>query len=107
MADEAIEEAFSSALKLHHAGRLNEAARIYGEILQKRPDCAEALHHLGIIEAQAGRNGSAINLIRRAIALKPGFVEAHHNLGHVLVNGPEPEEAVRAYREAVALRADR
>ena len=106
MANQPTENAFDAALKLHQAGRLSEAARIYRRILDAQPRSAEALHHLGVIEAQAGRHESAVHLIRQAISLKPDYAEAHNNLGHVLINGPHPEQAIGPYRQAVALRPD-
>ena len=55
-----------NAMQLRRAGRLADAARIYGEILASEPLNFEALHALGIISYQSGKLDDAENLIGRA-----------------------------------------
>ena len=43
-----------SALRLQRAGRLNEAADIYAQVLRDQPRHFDALHALGIIRYRAG-----------------------------------------------------
>ena len=62
---------FDRGLALHRQGRMAEAARIYCEVLLRRPDHADALHCLGIIALQTRRLDEAVDLIGKAIALKP------------------------------------
>jgi protein O-GlcNAc transferase len=66
-----IQQTFDLALQHHQAGRLQEAERLYRQILTQQPEHAVAMHHLGLIAYQAGRNDAAVDLIRRAIALDP------------------------------------
>jgi protein O-GlcNAc transferase len=59
---------FGDAVRHHQAGRLNEAERLYREVLQADPRHADALHFLGVLAHQAGRNDVAVDLIDKAIA---------------------------------------
>lgn len=72
------------AVRLHQSGRLQQAERLYREILAAQPDHADALHLLGVLTHQSGRPGIAVELIEQAIALRPGAPAFHYNLAHVL-----------------------
>ena len=60
----------SLALQQHQRGCLDEAARLYQNILVVRPDDSEALHLLGVVAHQQARHDQAIQIIGRAIALE-------------------------------------
>ena len=68
------------ALQQHQRGCLEEAGRLYQNILASRPDNSEALHLLGVVAHQQRRHEPAIQLIERAIALNPGRAAYHANL---------------------------
>jgi hypothetical protein len=51
-----IEQAIQIALASHQAGRLDEAERIYQQVLQAQPVHPDALHLLGLIACQGGRD---------------------------------------------------
>jgi tetratricopeptide (TPR) repeat protein len=103
MAERTIQQNFDLALQHHQAGRLQEAERLYREILTRQPSHAGALQYLGIIANQAGRSDIAVELIRRAIALEPNDAAAHSNLGNVLKDKGQLDEAIVACRRAIAL----
>ena len=50
----------SLALQHHQRGCLDEAARLYQNILAGQPDNSEAIHLLGVVAHQQGRHESAI-----------------------------------------------
>ena len=60
------ETLLESALRLQRAGRLNEAADIYTQVLREQPRHFDALHALGIIRYQTGRLEEAERLIGEA-----------------------------------------
>ena len=43
---------FNEGVALHQQGKLIDAQRIYGEVLQQQPNHFDALHMLGVIAAQ-------------------------------------------------------
>ena len=60
-----IEQAVQIALQHHQAGRIAEAEKIYREVLNQRPNQADALHLLGVIALQVSRFDDAVDLISR------------------------------------------
>jgi len=61
------EALLKDALRLRRAGKLSEAAALYGQVLSAEPEHFEALHALGILNYQSGRLEDAERLIRAAI----------------------------------------
>jgi protein O-GlcNAc transferase len=91
---------------LYRQGKLAEAERCYGEVLQRQPDHFDALHLLGVIAIQSRRTEMGVELIKRAIRLNPKVAEAHNNLGNALMDLKRPAEALASYDRAVALKPD-
>ncbi len=99
-----MQDQFKQALSLHAAGRVAEAERLYGAILDGDPHHAGALHHLGLVRAGQRRNEEALALIGRALAEDPGSATAHYNLGTTLRMLGRDGEAVASFERAIALR---
>ena len=91
-------------LALQQAGKLQEAARIYSDIVEEQPDNAEAWHLLGTIEIMQGRHESALALIKKALGLKPRSAVYLHNRAYVMGALGKLAEAEADYREAIRLR---
>jgi predicted O-linked N-acetylglucosamine transferase (SPINDLY family) len=70
------------------------------------PDAFDALHLLGVVEAQQGRLAEAHRLLDRALAINPRSAEAHSNRGNVLLALLRFEEACASYERALELRPD-
>jgi tetratricopeptide (TPR) repeat protein len=87
----------------HQAGRLDEAAQLYAQMLASEPDHADALHLLGVIQQQRGDCATSLALIERAIALNPGAAHYHCNLANALTGVGRAAEAVEACRRALSL----
>ena len=100
------EQAFATAVDLHRAGRLAEAAQFYRKILELMPAHFGALHYLGLVCTQQGSFGEAAGLLQKAVALDPQSFEARTNLGIALVGLQRLDEAMEEYRRAIALRPD-
>jgi predicted O-linked N-acetylglucosamine transferase (SPINDLY family) len=93
-------------MQCQQAGQFGEAERLYRQILAQQPDCADALHLLGVVCAQGGRYQEGVELIGRAIALHPLVGGFHANLGKVFLAAKSPEQAAGAFRQAVRLNPD-
>ena len=94
---------FEAAITHHEAGRLDEAERLYIEILRLDPDHAGAMHGLGVIAHQIGRNDLAVELITRSIELNPSAPHFFNSLGNALKALGQIDEALIRYQEALAL----
>ena len=96
----------NQALRLHQAGQLAEAARIYGTILQTNPRHFQALYLLGFAHFQAGAFADAERLIGEALKLNPRAPDAHYNRGCALQNLQRHREALASFDAALALKPD-
>ena len=94
------------ALRLRRAGKLAEAAELYGQVLRAEPKHFEALHALGILNYQSGRLEEAERLIRQAVAANPNAADAAYNHACLLQKLNRPEEALAAFDSALAIRPD-
>ena len=55
------------AVGLHQSGRLEDAEKLYHDILEREPDNPDALHLLGVLNLQRGDLEDAKTLIVRAL----------------------------------------
>jgi protein O-GlcNAc transferase len=98
-----LQQSLMTAMQHQQANRLEEAEKLYRQILAQHPNSADALHLLGVLSAQLGRHQEGVKLIRQAIANRPTVAGYHSNLGHALFASKHFEEAADAYREAAKL----
>ncbi len=91
------------AFEHHRAGRYEQAAALYRQVLQATPTNADALHLLGVALHQAGQHDSAVQWIERAIAVRGNDAAFHANLGEVLFALGKLDDAARSYRQALRL----
>ena len=73
--------ALREAVGRHRAGRLDEAAALYAEVLAVDASNGDALHLSGVLAYQQGRHPDAISMISRAIQSKPSVPEFWHSRG--------------------------
>jgi tetratricopeptide (TPR) repeat protein len=99
----ATRQMLEAALRFHRAGQFQQAALVYGRILQIDPDHADSLHLLGMVASQARQPEMAIDLIQRAIALNGGVAAYHSNLGSIFQGLGKLDEAVDRYTLALSL----
>ena len=106
LAAAALQAKLNQGMALHRQGKLADAERCYGEVLQRQPDHFDALHLLGVIARQTRRTEQGVELIKRAIGLNPKVAAAHNNLGNALRDLKRPAEALASYDKAIALKPD-
>ena len=92
---------------VHRAGRLDEAMAAYRAVLAAVPEHPDALHLMGLLEAQRGRHAQAEALITRAVAVRPREPMFHNNLGIVCLECGRLDEAEAHFRAALSLDPDR
>ncbi len=94
------------AMNLQRQGALDQAERLYHQVLELSPGHPDALHLLGLIAFQRGQGEAAVQAIGAALANSPGPALYHSNLGAVLTTLGRSREAEEHLRTAVALSAD-
>jgi FkbM family methyltransferase len=100
---DSISQVLNTAVAHHQARRLDEAARIYEQILATTPHCADAHHLLGLVDATRGNHDLAVERIGRAIQLVPATAVYHANLAKLFRESGKLKEAEASYREAVRI----
>lgn len=96
-----VEALLQRAFQDHGAGRLNEAAQGYNQVLKLSPGHADALHLLGLVMRAAGRIDDAVRLIEQAVAARPHWPDAFYNLGNALAALGRAPDAIKAYNTAI------
>src|SRR3989338_8758704 len=94
------------ATLLHRSGKLEDARRLYMEIVGGAPDFAEAWHRLGLIEQAMGQPNEAADLMRKAIQLDERQPLYFFGLGQFMQDLHEPGEAEKLFRQALTLNPD-
>lgn len=90
------------ALEFHHAGRLDEARRLYTAILERSPDHPEALHLFGLTAYQMGNLPEAAHSIDAALRLQPANAKYLSNRGNVAKAQGDTDAARDFYEQALA-----
>ena len=102
-ASSAVQQKLVTALQHHQAGRLEEAERLYRQVLALDPRQADGLHLLGVVAHQSGRHDLAVEMIGRAVAINATEASYHSNLGVALKHLGRLDDAVACYRRALDL----
>lgn len=97
-----LDEAFA----LYQKGSVAKAASVCRRIVHSESGNAEALHLLGIIEAQTGNAPAALNLIDRAISVNAENFRFHFNRSLVLQQLGRLDEALASCDTALILKPD-
>jgi len=106
MSVSSIQQMLVQAFTFHQAGRLDQAAPLYREVLKNAPNHFDALHMLGVLSLQTGHTDEALRLIDTAIAVNPHDAVAINNRGNILRVLERHQDALDSYARAVALRPE-
>src|SRR5258708_2152943 len=101
-----MQDELTTALELHLAGQLDQAARLYEKVLAESKDNADALHLLGVLSYQRGDSHKAVELIGRAVSLQSSVPAFHANLAEAYRAVGQLEQAVACCRTALRLSPD-
>jgi tetratricopeptide (TPR) repeat protein len=88
---------------MNEKGEANEAARLFGTLVEMRPDDATARANYGLALLNANHVLDAARELRLALEYDPGNVNAHNNLGVAYVRLNRMEDARREFERAVKL----
>jgi tetratricopeptide (TPR) repeat protein len=88
------------------AGRFDEAAALYQDLIRSIPGDPGLMFNLGLARFSAGRHREAIAALKEAVRLDPGLATAWLLLGMSHLKLDEPAGALEPLRRAVRLRPD-
>ena len=94
------------ALAFHQSGNLEDAERLYLQLMRAVPKDPTAPHLLGVVRAQQGRSSEALELMSTALKLRPDAPEVLSNYGNVLKTEGRFAEALASYDRALAVKPD-
>lgn len=100
------EALLDKGLDLHKRGSLDDAAKIYQEILSIDPEHLDALQLLATLKGQIGDHAVALTLFDEVIRLRPDYAGAFNNRGNALKRLKRVHEAIESYDVAIRLKPD-
>src|SRR5215471_17086442 len=94
------------ATELHQQGRLDEAERLYRQLLDHDRAHFDALHRLAIVALQRGDFDEALSRVEVALRVRPDSAAALSNKGSILLSLKRYVEALAAYDRVIHCDAD-
>jgi SAM-dependent methyltransferase len=82
---ESVRRLFGEAVRHQHLGKLNEAAKLYRQVLSLEPDHAEASNNLGCVFLAQGKLREARARFERALVLVPQLFDDFASIRALLV----------------------
>ena len=95
--------ALRTAFALHQAGRLDNAARVYRQVLTSNPGNFLALHYLGVLEASFGNFEQAKSFIARSVEMQPSNISFLENYATVLSQSGDYGAALQVCRHGLEI----
>ncbi|TGK21163.1 tetratricopeptide repeat protein [Leptospira fluminis] len=102
MAESDSRKKFNEALRLEKQGKISQAAKLYGEIVQSEPGFQKAYLNLGALYSKSGDSENAIRTYRKALEIGK-TPELYYNMGVELYRLNSPEAAIRALKNSLEL----
>ena len=98
-----IKQTFNLATQYHQKNNLNEAKKIYLQILKINPNHVNAHNNLGAAYKQLGEIEKAKSCFEKVIQLNPNDVDGHNNLGLLLFELKEIQKAKSFFEKTIQL----
>ncbi len=86
-----------------HDAELDQAVRCFQQVVDKRPDFAEAHFNLGVVLYRSGQSDNALESFSKSIGLNPDQAEPYNSMGVIHWESANIESALRCFRRAVEL----
>jgi protein O-GlcNAc transferase len=96
------QQILARAVAAHQAGNIAQAEFLYKMVLQADKKQFDALHMLGLIEAQRGDFAAGLTRIKDALRVRPNAPEALINLGRIQSELGDQAAAIATYKKALA-----
>ena len=98
---------FKKAMTLHQAGRLQEAAVLYEQLIARIPKSPpQVLTCLGTVKLQLGKIEAGVQILEQSLRISPNQPEPLNNRGLGLMQLNRFVEARKSFDRAIALKPD-
>lgn len=104
MDEQTLNSTLREALYLQQEDNLDEAQKLFEQILSQAPNNADALHGMGLLCAQRRDFKGAVHWLQQAVASAPHIPGFHNNLGNAYKALNKAGDAKRHYNEALRLK---
>lgn len=101
-----VREQLVTALACHQRGDIKTARAMYEAVLRDHPRCFDALHLLGVLNADTGALDQGIGLIRAALDVEPTHATAHFSLASALLRKGDQRSALACLDRALELQPE-
>lgn len=95
-----------NALSLHESGHLDEAEKIYRQILVTAPDHPDILNLLGLVAQAKNNHSEACSLFMNAIKNKSDNVAYYYNLAFSLKSSGRTQEALDCFLKVAGMKPE-
>ena len=99
----AFEQVLKNGISAHLEGHLEEADRLYQQVLEKEPKNADAWHLTGALAHSRGDLDGSRRKLEHALKLEKNFPEALNTLGNILKDQKEFAAALKVYSRALEI----
>jgi tetratricopeptide (TPR) repeat protein len=96
-----VNETLQQATRLHQAGQMQEAARLYQSILQTHPHNTDANHNLGLLAMQVGQPASGLVHLQNAWRNNPNIEQYCVTLTECLLRIGRSDDALKVIKNAM------
>jgi predicted O-linked N-acetylglucosamine transferase (SPINDLY family) len=96
-----LQTLLEQGINKHKLGKINEAEKLYQQVIKNAPGHFDALQLLGSIEVIKKNYAGSITYLKRAIKTNPFDAKCHNFLGVVLEENGQHDEALISYQNAV------
>lgn len=97
------DQVYQQALSFHHAGKLNEAEKLYRQLLSYFPNEVGVLSPLGTLLLQLEKHDEGVAVLNQSLKIHPQQPDVFYNLGVELQKHTKLQEALEAYKQALKL----
>ena len=101
-----IDQLLQQGITAHKEGKLEEAKRLYMNILKINPLQLDANYNMGIILISLNKSADALPFFKTAIKINPNFTKAYFNSGIILNELGKLDEAETSYKKAIEIKPD-
>jgi Flp pilus assembly protein TadD/peroxiredoxin len=95
---------FTYGVAMYQHGYLDQAAESFRQVLDVKPNEADAYYNLGTLSLKRNDLQQARSYLEKTLQLRPNYPEAWNNLGMIAAQNDQLDEALRDFQQSLDLR---